>query len=116
MISGLKMSKTNLLNQNTIKVDELEFGKRTKDTTAVKAPVRLGLYLMKDAKDVIAFDLPVEGNPSDPKFKLGKIIWRTFTNLLVKVATSPFRALAGLAGTNPESLEKTPVCLYTRFA
>ncbi|MGE5447825.1 MAG: DUF748 domain-containing protein [Bacteroidales bacterium] len=105
---SLKMEKTKLVNRNRLKVDELEFGKRTKDTTAVKAPVRLALYIMKDAKDVISIDLPVTGNPSDPKFKLGKIIWKTFANLMVKTAASPFKALAGLAGTNPESLEKLP--------
>lgn len=105
---SLKMEKTRLVNQNKLKVDELEFGKRTKDSTAIKAPVRLALYIMKDAKDVISIDLPVSGNPSDPKFRLGKIIWKTFANLMVKTAASPFRALAGLAGTNPESLEKLP--------
>lgn len=105
---SLKMSATKLLNNNKVKIQELEFGKRTKDTTAMKVPVRLGLYLMKDANDVIAFDIPVEGNPSEPKFKLGKIIWKTFANLMVKTAVSPFKALSSLAGTNPEALEKLP--------
>jgi len=105
---GLKISTTKLLNTNKVKVEELEFGKRTKDTSAMKVPVRLGLYLMKDAHDLIAFEIPVEGNPSEPKFKLGKIIWKTFANLMVKTALSPFNALSGLAGTNPESLEKMP--------
>jgi hypothetical protein len=103
---GLKMSSATLKNTNKVKIEELEFGKRTKDTTAIKVPVRLGLYLMKDANDVIAFDIPVEGNPSEPKFKLGKIIWKTFANLMVKTALSPFKALAGLAGANPESMDK----------
>jgi hypothetical protein len=105
---GLKMSATKLANTNDVKVEELEFGKRTKDTTAMKVPVRLALYLMKDAKDVIAFNIPVEGNPSEPKFKLGKIIWKTFANLMIKTAVSPFKALSSLAGTNPEALEKLP--------
>jgi hypothetical protein len=105
---GIKMTTTKLENSNKVKVDELEFGKRTKDTTAMKVPVRLALYLMKDAKDVIAFDLPVSGNPSEPKFKLGKIIWKTFVNLMVKTALSPFKALAGLAGGNPDSMDKLP--------
>lgn len=105
---SLKMEPTKLINQNHLKVDELEFGKRTKDSTAVKAPVRLALYIMKDAKDVIAIDLPVNGNPSEPEFKLGKIIWKTFANLMIKTAASPFKMLAGLAGTDPESLEKLP--------
>ena len=105
---GLKMSSTNLVNTNKVKVDELEFGKKTKDTTALKVPVRLGLYLMKDANDEIKIDLPVSGNPSEPKFKLGRLIWKTFANLMVKTALSPFKALGGLAGTNPESLDKLP--------
>jgi len=103
---GLKISPTKLVNTNKVKVDELEFGKKTKDTSAMKVPVRLALYLMKDAKDEIQFDLPVTGNPSEPKFKLGKIIWKTFANLMVKTALSPFKALGNLAGTNPESLDK----------
>jgi hypothetical protein len=108
---GLKISSTKLSNTNVVKVDELEFGKRTKDTTAMKVPVRLALYLMKDANDRIAFDLPVSGNPSDPEFKLGKLIWKTLANLMIKTAASPFRALSSLAGTNPESLEKLPFSL-----
>lgn len=105
---GLKMTATTLNNTNNVVVDELEFGKRTKDTTAMKVPVRLALYIMKDKNDQIKFDLPVSGNPSEPQFKLGKLIWKTFANLMIKTALSPFNALAGLAGTNPESLEKLP--------
>ncbi len=105
---SVTMAPTNLVNSNTILVDELEFGKRTNDATATKVPVRLGLYLMKDVNDQIKIDLPITGNPSDPEFRLGKIIWKTFGNLMYKVAASPFMALADLAGTNPESLEKLP--------
>lgn len=104
----LKMTRKSLDNQNSVKIDELEFGKRTKDTTAMKVPVRLALYLMKDANDQIKFDLPVSGNPSEPKFKLGKIIWKTFANLMIKTAASPFNALAGLAGADPNSISKLP--------
>ncbi len=105
---GLKMTTTTLNNTNKVEIDELEFGKRTKDTTAMKVPVRLALYIMKDKNDQIKFDLPVTGNPSEPKFKLGKIIWKTFANLMVKTALSPFNALASLAGANPESMDKLP--------
>ncbi len=103
----VKMSPTSLVNQNKIRIEELEFGKRTKDTTAIiKVPVRLALYIMKDVNDIISIDLPVKGNPSDPQFKLGKLIWKTLGNLMVKTAASPFKALAGLVGANPESIER----------
>lgn len=105
---GLKMTTTSLVNTNNVKIDELEFGKKTKDTTAMKVPVRLALYIMKDKNDQIKFDIPVSGNPSEPQFKLGKLIWKTFANLMVKTVLSPFNALAGLAGANPESMDKLP--------
>lgn len=105
---GLKMTTTSLVNTNNVKIDELEFGKKIKDTTAMKVPVRLALYIMKDKNDQIKFDIPVSGNPSEPQFKLGKLIWKTFANLMVKTALSPFNALAGLAGANPESMDKLP--------
>jgi len=105
---GLKMTTTALTNTNKVEIDELEFGKRTKDTTAMKVPVRLALYIMKDKNDQIKFDLPVSGNPSEPKFKLGKLIWKTFANLMIKTALSPFNALASIAGANPESMDKLP--------
>jgi Domain of Unknown Function (DUF748) len=103
---GLKMSASKLSNTNKVKIDELEFGKRTKDTTAMKVPVRLGLYLMKDKNDEIEFEIPVSGNPSDPQYKLGKIIWKAFGNMMLKAVTSPFTALKGLVGENPESLHQ----------
>ena len=105
---GLKMTTTVLTNTNKVEIDELEFGKKTKDTTAMKVPVRLALYIMKDKNDQIKFDLPVSGNPSEPQFKLGKLIWKTFANLMIKTALSPFNALASLAGANPESMDKLP--------
>ncbi len=106
---SIKMTATSLQNENHLRVNELEFGKKQKNTKpVVKAPVRLALYIMKDINDMISIDLPVNGNPSDPKFKLGKLIWKTFGNLMVKTAASPFRAMSGLVGTNPESLQSIP--------
>lgn len=100
----IKMTPTSLTNQNKIRIENLEFGKRTKDTTAMKVPVRLALYMMKDPKGLIKIDLPVSGNPSEPKFKLGKIIWKAFGNLFVKAAAAPFKAIAGLVGNDKDDI------------
>jgi hypothetical protein len=102
----IDMSRTHLLNNNSVRIQSLDFGQKTGDTTATKLPVRLALYLLKDKDDKIAFDLPVTGNPSDPQFKLGKIIWKTVANFLVKTAASPFNALGALAGDNPDKLKE----------
>jgi len=101
----VKMGGGKLSNQNTIHVGELEFGKKTSDKPYVKVPIRLGLYVMKDGNDNIDIDMPVSGSTNDPKFKVGKLIWGAFVNVLSKAALSPFKAMAGLVGTNPEKLE-----------
>lgn len=56
-------------------------------------PLKAGLYILSDRNKKISIDLPVTGNIDDPQFKLGKIIWKTFCNLIVKIATSPFDAM-----------------------
>ncbi|TLX77091.1 DUF748 domain-containing protein [Labilibacter sediminis] len=115
IVSGLfnydcevKMTPQKLKNDNHILVEEMEFGKNTKDATAVKLPVKLALYLIKDANDNVEIDLPVTGNPSEPGFKLGPLIWKTFGKFIVKTATQPFASLAKLVGTHPEELEMIP--------
>jgi len=105
---SLQMTPTKLTNGNKIKIEEMEFGKKTKDSTAVRVPVKLALYILKDPNDNIAFDLPIEGNPSEPKFSYSKIVWKTLGNFLIKTAAAPFNALAGLVSSNPEDLEKLP--------
>lgn len=101
----VKMGNGKLKNDNDIHIKELEFGKKTSDKPYMKVPIRLGLYVMKDAHDNININMPVSGSTSDPKFKLGKLIWGAFLNVLSKAALSPFKAMSGLVGADPEKLE-----------
>ncbi|WP_066630340.1 DUF748 domain-containing protein [Labilibacter marinus] len=101
----VEMSPTSLENNNHLIVREPEFGKNSKDTTAYKVPLKLALYLIKDADDNVEFELPVTGNPSEPGFRLGPLVWKTFGKFLAKTATQPFASLAKLVGTHPEELE-----------
>ena len=105
---NLAMSATQLKNDNHIHISELDFGKKTKDKNTFKAPVRLALYLLKDKDDQIEFDLPVSGNPEDPDFRVGKIIWKTVLKFLIKTASQPFNILGNLAGGDPESIKSIP--------
>jgi uncharacterized protein involved in outer membrane biogenesis len=106
--TSLNMTATQLKNKNHIHISELDFGKKTKDKNAIKAPVRLALYLLKDKDDQIEFELPVSGNPADPDFRLGKIIWKTAMKFLIKTASQPFNILGNLAGGDPESIKTIP--------
>jgi uncharacterized protein involved in outer membrane biogenesis len=93
-----KVEERILTGANVVTVNQFTLGDRTDSPDATKIPVRLALALLQDKDGVILLDVPVEGKLDDPEFKLGKVIWHTVLNVLVKVATSPFRALAALAG------------------
>lgn len=93
-----KIEDRSVVATNVVKVNQFTLGDETKSPDATKLPVRLALALLQDRDGVILLDVPVEGNLDDPEFRLGKVIWRTILNVLTKVATSPFSALAALAG------------------
>jgi hypothetical protein len=47
----------------------------------------------------------VRGNLDDPSVSVGKIVWKTFKNLIVKVATAPFDFLAASISADPKDLK-----------
>jgi hypothetical protein len=89
---------------NVIRVDQLTLGEATHSPDATALPVRLALALLRDRDGLILLDVPVEGRTDDPEFRLGRVIWRAVLNVLAKVATSPFKALAALAGGGDEDI------------
>jgi hypothetical protein len=89
---------------NVVRFDQFTLGDATGSTEATSLPVKLVLAILTDKDGVILLDVPVEGDLDDPTFRLGRAIWHTLKSLLVKVAASPFSALAALAGGGPEDL------------
>ena len=49
--------------------------------------------------------MPVKGDIDNPEFNYMKLVWKTLGNLLVKVATSPVRALGNAMGMGKDDLE-----------
>jgi len=105
---SIQMTPERLVNENKVHIEKLELGKRTADTTAVRVPVKLALYILKDLKENIDFELPVEGNPSEPRFSYGKILWKALGNFFVKTAAAPINVLGRTFGSGQEDLEKIP--------
>lgn len=103
-----EMTGEQMKNENRIFINKLDFGKKIKTKSEFSVPIRLALYILKDKDDNISIDLPVWGNPSDPEFKVGEIVWKTVSNFLIKTATQPFGALAGMVGADPESIKYVP--------
>jgi outer membrane protein OmpA-like peptidoglycan-associated protein len=93
-----KLQNRRLSAQNRFLVDQFEFGDKVDSPTATKLPVKLAVSLLKDRNGVIDVDLPIEGSLDDPKFRIGKVIWKLIGNLIVKAATAPFALIGQLFG------------------
>lgn len=108
-------SRTSIDNYNLNSVNLLDSYKATagskhKDLKPeYNVPLKLGLYVLKDKDNKISLDLPVKGNIKDPKFSYSKIIFKTIVNLIVKIAVSPVRFLAGALGMNSDKIEAVAI-------
>jgi len=91
-------------SKNVITLDQFNFGDKVESPDATHLPVRLAIALLKDREGKIVLDVPVQGDLSDPKFRVGKVVMRVIENILVKVATSPFSLLGAVFGGGGEEL------------
>lgn len=104
------INASSLSGQNVLDIYKVSVGDRRKDVDPnIKIPLKAALYVLKDKDDKILIDMPVKGNVDSPEFNYMKVVWKTLGNLLVKVATSPARALGNALGMNGENLEFLPV-------
>ena len=90
---------------NQIIVERIKLGKKIDSPDAVSLPLNLAIAILEDADGIIDIALPVRGDLADPKFRYGQLIWGAFTNLITKIAASPFRALGALLGVDTEKLD-----------
>ena len=95
---------TKLNSKNVITLDQFTFGEKVESPDATHLPVRLAVAILKDREGKIVLDVPIEGRFDDPKFRIGKVVWRAIENILVKVATSPFSLLGAVFGGGGEEL------------
>ncbi|MEG0795420.1 MAG: DUF748 domain-containing protein [Odoribacter sp.] len=100
----------NLLDgRNNLNIAKCEVDKKHKEPKPeYNIPLKTALYLIKDVNDQIKIELPIKGNITSPEFSYKKIIFKTLTNLLVKVAVSPVNFLANSLGLSPDKLKNIP--------
>ncbi len=87
-----------LVGDNELVFEEMRLGEKVKSESALDLPLELAVALLADAQGRIALDIPVRGNLRDPQFDFGAIVAKAVGNMLRKIVTAPFRALAGLLG------------------
>lgn len=100
------IKNSNINGKNKLDIYKAKVGSRRKDVEPQqKLPLKTALYILKDKDNKILFDVPVTGNIDNPEFSYMKLVWQTLGNLLVKVATSPIRALGNAFGFGNDDLE-----------
>ena len=94
-----QVEKGQLKAANNILIDQLELGEKVDNPDAVSLPLELAIALLKDSSGKIKLDVPLTGSLEDPKFDMGAIIVDALVNVLTKIVTSPFNAIASLVGS-----------------
>lgn len=102
-VSSNNIRDSKLEGQNHLDIYKPTVGAKRKDVDAqINIPLKAALYVLKNKDDQVQIDLPISGNLDNPEFKYMKAVWKTLGNLLVKVATEPFRMAGDLMGINKE--------------
>jgi hypothetical protein len=91
-----KIDNRRLVADHHVVIDQLTWGEATNSKEKVSLPIRLATSLLKDGNGTITLDLPVTGTLDDPKFRIGPVIWQIVKNIVVKIVSAPFKALASL--------------------
>lgn len=106
LTTRLNITNSQIDNKNKIDIYNARVGSRRKDVEPeMKIPLKTALYILRDKDDKILIDLPINGNIDNPEFSYMKVVWKTLGNLLVKVATSPVRALGNALGMGNDDLD-----------
>lgn len=74
-------------------------------------PLKLAVILLRDPKGNIDLEIPIEGDLNNPKYKLGKVIWKTLLNLLTKAVTAPYNLIARAAGGQGKEADYSEILL-----
>ncbi len=98
----------NLKSSNHIHISGIVVGKKTTENSVYHVPVRTAVSLLKDEKGNIELTIPANGNLDDPNYKIGPLVGRIMSDLIVKTAESPFKFLGRIfdKDKNPEDLKQ----------
>ncbi|MCC5795227.1 MAG: DUF748 domain-containing protein [Chromatiales bacterium] len=99
-----RIDKAELRADHRLVLRRLALGEREHFPGAARLPLSLAIALLRGPDGTIDLELPVTGNIDDPRFELGSLILQTFTNLVTRITTAPFRLLGQLIGSTEEDL------------
>ena len=102
--SQSKITNGNIESENQLLVKNVAVSNEKGGLYAL--PLKFALFLLKDKNGNVNLEIPVRGDLNDPEVSMGKIIWTTFKNVIVKTVASPINFLAGLVDGDPKEFEE----------
>lgn len=96
--TGVSIEKNRLNSKTDILADEFYLGEKVASEEAVKAPIKLGLSVLRNRAGKITLPVTMDGDLNDPSFSVGGMVLKVLSNIVVKAATAPFSVLSALAG------------------
>ncbi len=91
-----------VVGANKLAFENMQLGEKLEEKGLLDLPLELAVALLADSKGRIDLEIPVRGNLNDPQFDMGAIVARAVGNVLKRIVSAPFRALAGLFGGDDE--------------
>jgi hypothetical protein len=111
--SSTSMTSDAMTSENNLYVRQFELGKPDKKDAEYKLPLRLAIGVLSDKDGIIELNIPVTTKGEETRISnLGKLIFRTIGNLIVKAATSPVNLLAGMYNVDPEKLRVVKIGMF----
>ncbi len=98
-----KIKDSELAGKNSVVMENFTLGDRVESPTAMSLPLDLAIALLTDSQGKIDLAVPITGNVDHPEFSYGAVVRQAIFNLLSKVVTAPFRALASLFGSGAKN-------------
>jgi len=104
-----RVRESRLVGDNRLVLREVELGEKVQAHALHDVPVDLVLALLRDPQGRIDLGIPVRGDLSDPQFNLGRLLAEATGNMMRKIVSAPFRALAGAFGGGKQGEAGTEV-------
>jgi hypothetical protein len=89
-----------LVGSNQLTFRNMQLGEKLEDQGLLDLPLELAVALLADSQGRIELAIPVRGDLSDPQFDIGAIVTRALGNVVKRIVSAPFRALAALFGAH----------------
>jgi hypothetical protein len=100
-----RLENERLLGRNEVTARDLELGDKLDVPGALELPLDLAVALLTDSEGRISVNVPITGDIGNPDFAVGPAIRAALGNVVRRMVSAPFRALAALLGGGKDQEE-----------